>query len=43
MIVPGTMFDHPGGHFRVGLGRTNFGEVLAGLGGYLATRPLGIR
>ena len=35
MIVPGIMFDHPGGHFRVGLGRTNFGQALAALGGFL--------
>lgn len=35
MIVPGSMFDHPGGHFRIGLGRTNFGEALACLGEFL--------
>ncbi len=29
MIVPGSLFDYPGDHFRVGLGRRNFGEALA--------------
>lgn len=28
MIVPGSMFGHPGSHFRVGLGRKNLGEAL---------------
>ena len=28
MVVPGSMFDHPGMHFRVGLGRKNFPEAL---------------
>ncbi len=28
MVVPGSMFDFPGGHFRIGLGRTNFAEAL---------------
>jgi aspartate/methionine/tyrosine aminotransferase len=28
MIVPGDMFDYGGNHFRVGLGRRNFGEAL---------------
>jgi len=28
MIVPGSIFDFPGNHFRVGLGRKNFGEAL---------------
>ncbi|HEY9075750.1 MAG TPA: aminotransferase class I/II-fold pyridoxal phosphate-dependent enzyme [Anaerolineaceae bacterium] len=31
MVVPGSMFDYPGGHFRVGLGRRNFGEALSRL------------
>jgi aspartate/methionine/tyrosine aminotransferase len=26
MLVPGSMFDHPGNHFRLGLGRKSFGE-----------------
>ena len=28
MIVPGSIFDYPGSHFRLGLGRKNFGEAL---------------
>lgn len=36
MIVPGSMFNAPGPHFRVGLGRANFPEALARLGAYLA-------
>jgi aspartate/methionine/tyrosine aminotransferase len=32
MIVPGAMFDYPGPHFRVGLGRKIFPEVLEQLG-----------
>ena len=29
MVVPGSIFDYPGPHFRVGLGRQNFPEALA--------------
>lgn len=29
MVVPGSIFDYPGPHFRVGLGRRNFPEALA--------------
>jgi aspartate/methionine/tyrosine aminotransferase len=36
MIVPGSIFDAPGDHFRVGLGRVNLGEVLGRLGGMLS-------
>ncbi len=28
MIVPGSIFDHAGSHFRIGLGRRNFPQVL---------------
>ncbi|TCL74132.1 aspartate/methionine/tyrosine aminotransferase [Hydrogenispora ethanolica] len=35
MILPGTVFDAPGNHFRVGLGRQNFPQALARLGEYL--------
>jgi aspartate/methionine/tyrosine aminotransferase len=28
MIVPGNLFDFPGSHFRIGLGRKNFSEAL---------------
>jgi len=33
MIVPGEIFDMPGRHFRVGLGRKNFAEALQKLAG----------
>lgn len=36
MIVPGSLFDFPGNHFRVGLGRRNFTEALGRVGDYLA-------
>ena len=39
MIVPGSLFDYPGNHFRVGLGRKNFAEGLARLRQQLMTRP----
>jgi aspartate/methionine/tyrosine aminotransferase len=35
MLVPGSIFDAPGGHFRIGLGRRNFGEGLALVDEYL--------
>ena len=35
MLVPGSMFDIPGNHFRLGLGRSNFGEAMALLADYL--------
>ena len=35
MIVPGELFDFPGEHFRVGLGRLNFGEGLERVGVFL--------
>ncbi len=28
MLLPGSIFDHPGNHFRIGLGRKSFKEVL---------------
>lgn len=31
MIVPGNIFDFPGDHFRIGLGRANFGAALGEL------------
>jgi aspartate/methionine/tyrosine aminotransferase len=37
MIVPGSMFDFPGNHFRVGLGRRNLPEALERVGNYLKT------
>ena len=35
MIVPGSLFDFPGNHFRVGLGRENLREALRHVGEYL--------
>jgi aspartate/methionine/tyrosine aminotransferase len=32
MIVPGSLFDYPGNHFRIGLGRENFAEALGHIG-----------
>jgi hypothetical protein len=29
MVVPGSIFDYSGPHFRVGLGRQSFPEALA--------------
>lgn len=38
MIVPGSLFDFPGNHFRIGLGRTNLPEALAQVEEYLKER-----
>jgi aspartate/methionine/tyrosine aminotransferase len=35
MIVPGSIFDFPGDHFRVGLGRRNLAEALSRVGEFL--------
>ena len=35
MIVPGSIFDYPGGYFRIGLGRKNLGDVLEHLDDFL--------
>jgi aspartate/methionine/tyrosine aminotransferase len=35
MIVPGSIFDYPGNHFRLGLGRRNFVEALQRVSDYL--------
>ncbi len=41
MILPGDVFDFAGNHFRIGLGRRNFGEALGILDDFLApTRRL---
>jgi len=39
MIVPGSLFDYPGNHFRVGLGRKNFGQALIELEKMLQNNP----
>jgi aspartate/methionine/tyrosine aminotransferase len=41
MIVPGSLFDFPGNHFRVGLGRKNLPEGLEQLGEYLKNKRVG--
>jgi aspartate/methionine/tyrosine aminotransferase len=38
MIVPGTLFDYPGNHFRLGLGRKGLGVALERLGAFLQGR-----
>ena len=36
LLLPGSVFDHPGNHFRLGFGRTDMPEALAGLESYAA-------
>jgi aspartate/methionine/tyrosine aminotransferase len=38
LLLPGTVYDIPGGYFRMGLGRTNAGEALERLRSYLRQR-----
>jgi len=38
MIVPGSLFDHPGRRFRIGLGRKNFAKALEHLDEFLSAR-----
>jgi aspartate/methionine/tyrosine aminotransferase len=40
MIVPGSIFDFPGNHFRLGLGRRNFPEALERVRRYLRAARL---
>jgi aspartate/methionine/tyrosine aminotransferase len=35
LVVPGSMFDYPGNHFRLGLGRSNFPEAIKLFGEFL--------
>ena len=35
MLVPGSIFEFPGNHFRIGLGRINFPEAVEKVGDYL--------
>lgn len=35
MLVPGSLFDFPGNHFRLGLGRKNFPQAIELVNGYL--------
>lgn len=36
MLVPGRMFDYPGNHFRLGMGRRNFAEGMSALEQYIS-------
>jgi aspartate/methionine/tyrosine aminotransferase len=36
LLLPGSQFGHPGNHFRIGFGRTDLPEALAGLERYAA-------
>ena len=38
MIVPGSLFEFFGNHFRIGLGRKNFGEAIRLVNAYLKDR-----
>jgi aspartate/methionine/tyrosine aminotransferase len=38
LLVPGTIYDHPHNHFRVGFGRRNLPEAVAHLESFLAQR-----
>jgi aspartate/methionine/tyrosine aminotransferase len=35
LLLPGTMYGHPGNHFRIGFGRENLPQALARLEQYL--------
>lgn len=35
MLVPGSIFEYPGNHFRIGLGRKNFKEAIEVVDGFL--------
>jgi aspartate/methionine/tyrosine aminotransferase len=39
MIVPASMFDYPGNHFRIGLGRRNLPDALEQFGAFLNAKP----
>ena len=36
MLLPGTVYDHPGNHFRIGFGRANLPQALERLENFLA-------
>ncbi len=38
LLLPGSVFDHPGNRFRLGFGRTNLPEALARLEGFVVGR-----
>jgi aspartate/methionine/tyrosine aminotransferase len=41
LLLPGTVYEHPGNHFRIGFGRTNLPEALARLEQFTASRLKG--
>jgi len=40
LLLPGTMYDHPGNHFRLGFARRNMPQALAQLEQFLDARPV---
>jgi aspartate/methionine/tyrosine aminotransferase len=40
MLVPGSLFDFPGNHFRLGLGRSNFAKAIKHVESYLKATNL---
>jgi aspartate/methionine/tyrosine aminotransferase len=43
LIAPGSIFGHPGNHFRLGFGRTDLPAALAGFERFLERAPRGAR
>ncbi len=41
MLLPGTVYDHPGNHFRIGFGRANMPQALVRLEEFLTEDPPG--
>jgi aspartate/methionine/tyrosine aminotransferase len=41
LLLPGSVYDHPGNHFRLGFGRADLPEALAGLERFASTRLRG--
>jgi aspartate/methionine/tyrosine aminotransferase len=39
LLLPGTVFDDPGNHFRLGFGRANLPEALEVFEAFLAAEP----
>jgi hypothetical protein len=39
LLLPGTMYDDTGNHFRIGFGRRNLSEALARLEAFLIAKP----
>jgi aspartate/methionine/tyrosine aminotransferase len=42
LIVPESVFDHKGNHFRIGLGRKNMPEALLRLENFVSSEPLAL-